>query len=195
MQDYVINGVGVGHSPDTFTRSQNYQDFFARIGSGSENIHRIKNFITEDEAKALVKLTETTSPEPDPDQWDGMIWYNEETRRVLSVYRPKVMECFKNLFGIDCKFYGGAYLVKWTESKQMDLHVDDLGDGNNHVSAVLYLNDDYEGGNINFPTHNLSIKPEKYELLVFPGNLNYAHEVQEIVSGSRFTVPYWAEIV
>jgi len=195
MQDYRINGIGVGNSPDNFTRSQNYEDFFARTGSGSENIHRIKNFITEDEAATLIVLTETTAHQPRDGQWNSMIWNNEKTNKILNNYKRRVMQSFRDIYAIDCKFCGGSYLVKWTESDKMDLHVDDLSDGKNQVSAVLYLNDDYVGGNINFPTHNLSIKPEKYELLIFPGNLNYAHEVQEITSGSRFTVPYWAEIV
>jgi hypothetical protein len=195
MQDYRINGIGVGNSPDNFTRSQNYEDFFARIGSGSENIHRIKNFITEEEATTLIALTETTSPQPATSQWSDMIWSNGETNEILNGYKERVMQSFRDIYAIDCKFCGGSYLVKWTESKKMNLHVDDLGDGKNQISAVLYLNDDYVGGNINFPTHNLSIKPENYELLIFPGNLNYAHEVQEITNGSRFTIPYWAEIV
>ncbi len=195
MQDYRINGIGVGHSPELFTRNENYEEFFNRIGNDSKNIHRIKNFITQDDASFLISITERFPAQDDPGQWNSMVWTTKESDEILEKYTIRVMQIFKDLFEVDLEFCGGAYIVRWHESKKMDLHVDDLGSGENHLSGVLYLNDTYEGGNINFPTHDMSIKPEKYELILFPGNLNYAHEVQEITKGSRFTVPFWAEIV
>lgn len=195
MQDYRINNIGVGHSPDSFIRNKNYEDFFARIGSGSENIHRIKNFMSEEDRALLIDLANKTYPDETPGQWSDMIWRSPRIDSIIDVYAIKVLDLFKATFQVDCQFVGGAYLVKWEESKKMDLHVDDLGSGENHLSAVIYLNSDYEGGAINFPTHNLSIQPEAGELILFPGNLHYAHEVEEIKSGSRFTVPIWAEIL
>jgi hypothetical protein len=195
MQDYRINGIGVGHSPDSFVRNKNYEDFFARTGISVSNIHRIKNFISEKDRESLIALANTTSPDETPGQWSGMIWKSQATDNIILNYSIKVLNLFKATYLVDCQFVGGAYLVGWKESKKMDLHVDDLGSGENHLSAVIYLNDDYEGGNINFPTYELSIAPEAGELIIFPGNLNYAHEVEEIKSGSRFTIPIWAEIL
>ena len=63
------------------------------------------------------------------------------------------------------------------------------------MSAIYYWNDDYEGGEISFPTHNVSIKPQKADLLIFPGNLHYAHEVEEVLKGNRFTIPTWYSFV
>lgn len=195
MQDYRINGIGVGHSPDSFIRNTNYLDFFARIGSGSNNIIRIDNFITEEDANKLINISKTTQPQEDNGQWREMIWSGPDTNNILNDYKVRVMSLMKEVFGVDCDFCGGSYVVRWGQTKKMDLHVDDLGSGENHLSAVLYLNDGYTGGNIVFPTHDLSIKPNKYELIVFPGNLNYAHEVQEITDGTRYTVPFWATII
>jgi predicted 2-oxoglutarate/Fe(II)-dependent dioxygenase YbiX len=76
------------------------------------------------------------------------------------------------------------------------LHVDDLGYvTDNHLPVLIYLNNDYEGGEIKFELHNLSIKPNPGDFIVFPGNLHYPHEVTEVVSGIRYTLPIWFTIV
>jgi hypothetical protein len=195
MQDYRINGIGVGHSPDNFERNQNYKDFFTRIGSGSNNIHIINNFISDEDANALISLCGSLSPQHAPGQWEEMIFSGPEVSAILDKYKEKAVETINNIFKVDSRFCGGSYVVRWSNGKKMDLHVDDLGSGENQLSGVLYLNEDYSGGSIVFPTHNLHIKPKRFELIVFPGNLNYAHEVTEVISGTRFTVPFWTEII
>ena len=75
------------------------------------------------------------------------------------------------------------------------MHVDDLGYvTDNHLPTLIYLNDDYEGGELGFATHNLIIKPKKGDLIIFPGNMHYAHEVFEVLSGTRYTLPIWFTI-
>ena len=195
MQDYRINGIGVGHSPDNFERNQNYKDFFERIGSSSKNIHTISNFISSDDAQSLIELSSKLSPQNAPGQWEEMIFSGTEVSAILDKYKEKAIALINDTFKVRSQFCGGSYLVRWGGGKKMDLHVDDLGSGENHLSGVLYLNEDYYGGSIVFPTHNLHIKPKKFDLIIFPGNLNYAHQVTEVINGTRFTVPFWTQIV
>jgi hypothetical protein len=194
MNDYRINGKGVGHSPDSFARTESYTEFFDRIGSSSNNIHVINNFISQEDAESLINLTNRLNPQDAPGQWSEMIFSGPEVFEILDKYKEKTVNIINERFGVNSHFCGGSYLVKWGSGKKMDLHVDDLGSGENHLSAVLYINEDYSGGSIVFPTHNLHIKPKKFDLIIFPGNLNYAHEVTEVISGTRFTVPFWTEI-
>ena len=62
-----------------------------------------------------------------------------------------------------------------------------------HLSLIVYLNDDFEGGELVFPQHNLTIKPEKGMLIAFPGNLYFHHEVKEVKSGTRKTISLWTK--
>jgi hypothetical protein len=52
------------------------------------------------------------------------------------------------------------------------------------LTAILYLNDDYRGGEINFVHDNLCIKPKAGSIFVFPSNKQ--HEVLEITEGNRY---------
>lgn len=69
---------------------------------------------------------------------------------------------------------------------------DYLNKWSGHLSSVIYLNDDYSGGELYFPDHNLSIKPEAGDYITWPGNRWYQHGVNEVKDGVRYTLSIWA---
>jgi len=77
----------------------------------------------------------------------------------------------------------------------MSNHVDNIHHshgqqwGYPQVSALLYLNDDYEGGD--FVVSGKKFKTEKGSALIFPSNFVYPHEVEKIVKGTRFSIVTW----
>ena len=78
----------------------------------------------------------------------------------------------------------------WNEGQSMGPHFDGQ-DGNKDLafSLVAYINDDYEGGEISFPNHNVTIKPKAGSLIMFPSQEPYIHQVKPIVSGTRYMSP------
>lgn len=52
------------------------------------------------------------------------------------------------------------------------------------LTAILYLNDDYTGGEINFVHDDFCVKPTAGSMFVFPSNKQ--HEVLEITEGNRY---------
>lgn len=48
------------------------------------------------------------------------------------------------------------------------------------LATLLYLNDDYEGGELYFPNQNFEIKPTAKSLLVFKGGGEYLHGVRQV---------------
>ena len=62
----------------------------------------------------------------------------------------------------------------------------------NKYVGILYLNDDYEGGELYFPDHGINIKPEAGMFITFPGGHENIHAVTEITKGTRYTmVSFW----
>jgi hypothetical protein len=55
-------------------------------------------------------------------------------------------------------------------------------------SGLLYLNDNYEGGEIVFPKQNISLKPKPGTLIFFSGDMNFPHSVNEVLHGSRYNL-------
>lgn len=59
------------------------------------------------------------------------------------------------------------------------------------ISLVIYLNNDFEGGEIVFPKQALSIKPRKGMLIAFPSNHHFLHGVNPVVTGVRYAIVDW----
>ena len=78
----------------------------------------------------------------------------------------------------------------WNQGQSMGPHFDGQ-DGNKDLafSLVAYINDDYEGGEISFPNHNITIKPQAGSLIMFPSQEPFIHEVKPIISGTRYMSP------
>lgn len=55
------------------------------------------------------------------------------------------------------------------------------------ITAILYLNSEFTGGQLNFPKQSVSITPAAGKLVVFPSNKNFRHEVTPILSGWRYS--------
>ena len=58
---------------------------------------------------------------------------------------------------------------------------------------ILYLNDDYVGGEITFPHvgNGITVKPEAGSAIFFPSNFVFTHRISEVSSGTRYALPNW----
>ena len=67
-------------------------------------------------------------------------------------------------------------------------------------SIIIYLNDDYQGGETHFPNKNITIKPKLFRALVFencirgsnfPNPLSF-HEGRKIINGNKYILNTWS---
>lgn len=82
------------------------------------------------------------------------------------------------------------HLLKYDSTGHLPAH-QDQGVSTRVLSALLYLNDDYEGGEIEFKHSGIKLKPEAGSLLFFPSNFLYVHEVYPVTNGKRYSLPNW----
>lgn len=195
---FVVNGVVVGQDPSMFDRSDIYKQNFEKIGYGRENIKVVNNFLSEQECKDILEYLKTEKISESVIQWDHEFKPVKYTRYYSNLKEiKKYVEPVKNELekAFDVKVVSRTLsVVRWEPGDSLELHVDDLGlTHTNHMATLIYLNDDYEGGEIYFPTHGISLKPKAGDLLMFPGNMHYAHGVKPVISGLRYTMPMWFE--
>lgn len=62
------------------------------------------------------------------------------------------------------------------------------------ISILLYLNDDYEGGELVFPNQHITIKPKAGMLVAFPSNHHFVHGVNPVTKGTRYAMVTWASL-
>jgi predicted 2-oxoglutarate/Fe(II)-dependent dioxygenase YbiX len=81
--------------------------------------------------------------------------------------------------------------LKYREQEEYRDHYDGGSESGRAISAVVYLNDNYEGGHIEFPNFKVKIKPEKGMLILFPSNYAYRHIAHPIISGTKYALVTW----
>jgi len=62
------------------------------------------------------------------------------------------------------------------------------------LSAVIYLNDDFEGGEFIFPDLNIRVSPKPGLLLCFPSSHLYRHGVLPVTRGERLAIVTWMTV-
>ena len=118
---------------------------------------------------------------------------------IFSIYKrinPPIVLASKHYAykkGIDIGRLSPNSISKYDVGKFMGPHVDSYGDEREPVlSVVLYLNSDYEGGELYFPNQDIKIKPETGSAVVFPSVEPYFHTSLEIKSGYKYISPgFW----
>lgn len=86
---------------------------------------------------------------------------------------------------------GPYILLKYGKSDKFDWHIDDGGKFPRTVSVSAYLNDDYDGGELEFNHFGISHKPEKGDIIFFNSSFTYMHRVKPVIDGMRYAVVNW----
>lgn len=53
------------------------------------------------------------------------------------------------------------------------------------ISIIVYLNDDYDGGYLEFPFQNISVKPKAGRATIFPVGYTTPHQVTQVLNNER----------
>jgi Rps23 Pro-64 3,4-dihydroxylase Tpa1-like proline 4-hydroxylase len=168
----------------------------AKIGGSTANIQYIENVLPEKDHKAIldyIEIAESWEEEP----WRAVTIKSgnlpEEIMDILNKVFELAYKKSVELYDVSINTFNksGLHLVKFVKGFYLVPHVDTMSSEGNHIASVYYINDDYTGGEINFPDHNLEIKPKPNSLIIFPGNENYLHEVREILDNNRYSSAMW----
>ena len=177
-------------------RNNLYDNNFKKIGNSKNNIRIVSNFLTKNICDELIKITNNTKLpnfKENDGFWDEMIYFNNDFSKILLPSVEQIKTIIEDTYDISIIKLHKINVIKWDAGKFLGPHIDDESEQTltNHISSILYLNDNYLGGELYFNDHNLEIKPKSGDLIFFPGNKNYKHEVKKIIKGSRYTVPIW----
>lgn len=88
-------------------------------------------------------------------------------------------------------WHEGYSLLKYQSGEEYKMHYDGGTGVGRAISAVCYLNNDYEGGEIEFPYFKIKIKPEPGMLILFPSNYAYSHIAHPVTKGTKYAMVTW----
>jgi len=87
-------------------------------------------------------------------------------------------------------------LSRYFIDKYMGPHTDSHeSDDRPTISVVMYLNDDYEGGELHFREQDITIKAKAGDIVIFPSKPPFFHESKPVISGTKYICPgFWNNI-
>jgi hypothetical protein len=60
-----------------------------------------------------------------------------------------------------------------------------------HLSFLIYLSDNFEGGQTNFRRQNICVKPHRGFAVVFPSGITHPHESLVVTAGVKYAICGW----
>jgi hypothetical protein len=179
-----------------------------------KNILVYENFITDDEQNILLKYAK----EAEESQWAKVKYKNEEllkkspdkykkylkyvedwdkTTLYIDSNNHNIVENIKNrsqkIIGSDLLITDDIYRIKrLTNQRSISPHFDDSLNFSLVLGIVIYLNNDFDGGEIYYPNQNISYKPISKSMIIHPATEEYTHGVNEVVGNTRYSLAFFA---
>lgn len=91
----------------------------------------------------------------------------------------------------NCYNNSSYQMIRYREGGEYPNHYDGPTETGRHISVIQYLNDDYDGGELIFPLHNIWIKPVAGMLVMFPSSWAYQHMAQPVSNGTKYANVTW----
>lgn len=169
-----------------------------------------ENFLTEKEAAYLINVAESVDPsiwrtegENSPESENFVFWDDKNLflhklpdfdRNLILALEERAHAVYEKAYGLEnsgVRYVSVNIIHRFKPGHQMEEH-QDRGPHytNNDImhGFVIYINDDYEGGEIYYPNKDISIKPKARSLVIHPGSEEYTHGVSPVESGLRYTL-------
>ena len=154
-------------------------------------IYEIKNFLSDEIINKMLSYI-------DLDGEDG--WISSHPGNVMNYVEGPNQDNFKSLTdkieGDMLSFFTNItrceklYNIRRLKTNEFMHAHSDLGPNNDDQNLlfgiVMYLNDDFEGGELNYVDLNIKIKPTKGSLVIHKST--YVHEVLKVISGKRYCI-------
>ena len=127
---------------------------------------------------------------------------NESNSELIDLHEEiyqKLKLCvddYARYWGINVVYYEAFNFVKYEgEGTHFNIHADHGPMYNCTVSAVIYINEDYEGGEIKFPRmDNYTHSPKIGDIVLCPSNYIYEHASLPMKKGTKYCVVVMTDI-
>lgn len=181
------------------------------VGVDVSKIVEIPNFVDEDTRLSMLEYLKSET------DWGGTAFegaegappgYPVSKRRpepfgldenAFSNVNDRLGEAVKMVFNKDVS-PSSIHAQRWQKGALANPHSDNTDASGKLIEdlsnlkyvGILYLNDDYSGGELYFPDHKIEIKPNPGSMYIFSGGTDNVHGVREITNGTRYSiVSFW----
>jgi hypothetical protein len=112
---------------------------------------------------------------------------------IRNIYNDTVLNLNRCLtqyqmqYNINMQYMEAINYVRYKENQHFQVHSDHGFSYTCTVSSVMYLNDEYDGGELWFPYLDLTFKPEAGDVVLFPSTYIFAHAAKPVTRGTKYS--------
>lgn len=118
--------------------------------------------------------------------------YSVKLKTILDNEIGKLLKSYRGTNGLEDLISVYDWIVmRYEKGSFFKNHKDDGPTFDRTVSVIVYLNEDFQGGEIEFPGFNVLHKPKAGDVLFFPSSYAYNHNIKEVTEGVRYAVVNW----
>lgn len=141
------------------------------------------------------------------DFWKNRVLNMEEinnTNKKISIIffnlLMKQKEYIMENYNLSKMLYSDTFaLVRWFPGQEQNPHSDNMINTVDHIrhkhreyGSIIYLNNNFSGGETFYPQHNFTISPKPRMLAIHPADDNHMHGVSKVDNGIRYTIAsFW----
>jgi hypothetical protein len=114
-------------------------------------------------------------------------WATEETYPLCVDIVKRIWSFIESSFGVEV-YPDQIGLVRWPPGSWQMTHKDDVDGLDRVAGCVLFLNDDYEGGEPFYPYYGKKVKPKAGMVYIHSSDEDHLHGVTQIKNKTRYTI-------
>jgi len=152
-----------------------------KVNKISPDIYEIEDFVSAEEQQKVLDFARSLNEEQwwisDSEEYSKAFFYGKEYNGKKPEVFDEINNKVKNLFE-SLLYVGDVALQRYKKDAQMQTHTDYwLYDEPYHIrfGICIYYNDEYSGGEIQYPELGIVHKPKARSLVIHGGNILHAN--------------------
>jgi predicted 2-oxoglutarate/Fe(II)-dependent dioxygenase YbiX len=129
-------------------------------------------------------------------RFDDVAAARPDAGTVMAEAQKRAVASVADFFRLKAPIYADSMqIVRWDAGMFMQPHADNAHPDNSEhrtahrdLSGVIYLNDDYAGGELYFTALDIAIKPKRGMFVAFAAGFHHEHAVLRVKDGTRLTI-------
>lgn len=150
-----------------------------------QNILMVENFLSENIFNDIGRLISESTEDDWFNKKDNYRFYKQ--LNLPDNIKSYLADSVKEYVSEDYDLVGLNGISRMFAKDSMANHRDEAGRPALY-GFVIYLNDNFEGGELYYDKKNILYSPSKNSLIIHPTTEEYTHEVLVIKSGIRYTI-------
>jgi len=115
--------------------------------------------------------------------------FNSDLKNIYNEIDERLQKCLKDYcskFNIAMEYQEAVNFVRYGKDQHFAAHADHGFSYVCTVSSVMYLNDNYIGGELHFPFLNYTYIPQEGDIVFFPSTYLFMHAALPITAGTKY---------